>query len=91
MTIFEENACGKRGGDCSPKHTDNSDEVSDGESEASDKFHCNSATIDTKRSIFTMKAAYECALRTLVIQIVLFLCASSVANVSQMQQWLQQN
>jgi hypothetical protein len=26
-----------------------------------------------------------------VIQIVLFLCASSVANVSQMQQWLQQN
>lgn len=36
-------------GDFSPKHTNSSNEVSDEESEASDKFHCNSATVDTKK------------------------------------------
>jgi hypothetical protein len=30
-------------GDFSPRHTNNSDEVSDEESEPSDKFHCTSA------------------------------------------------
>jgi hypothetical protein len=35
-------------GDFSHRHTDNSDEVSDEESQASDKFHCTSATTDTK-------------------------------------------
>jgi hypothetical protein len=33
----------------SPRHKDNSDEVSDEESQASDKFHCTSATMDTKK------------------------------------------
>jgi hypothetical protein len=37
-------------GDLSPTHTDNSDEVSDEESQASDKFHCTSATTDTKKA-----------------------------------------
>jgi hypothetical protein len=32
-------------GDFSRKHMDNSDEVSDDESLASDKFHCTSATM----------------------------------------------
>jgi hypothetical protein len=36
-------------GNFSPRHTDNSDEVSDEESEASDQFHCTSATTDTKK------------------------------------------
>jgi hypothetical protein len=31
-----------------PGHTNNSDEVSDEESQASDKFHCTSATMDKK-------------------------------------------
>jgi hypothetical protein len=33
---------------CSPRHMDNSDEVSNEEAQASDKFHCTSATTDTK-------------------------------------------
>jgi hypothetical protein len=33
-----------------PRHTDNFDEVSDEESQASDKFHCTSATTDTKKA-----------------------------------------
>jgi hypothetical protein len=33
----------------STRHTDNSDEVSDEESQASDKFHCTSATTDKKK------------------------------------------
>jgi hypothetical protein len=44
--------------DFSARHTDNSDEVGDEESEACDKFHCTSATTDIKRSVFTMKAMY---------------------------------
>jgi hypothetical protein len=36
-------------GDFSPKHADNSDEVNDEESQASDKFHCTSATNDTQK------------------------------------------
>jgi hypothetical protein len=38
-----------KNGDFNPRHTDNSDEVSDEESQASDKFHCTSATTDTKK------------------------------------------
>jgi hypothetical protein len=36
--------------DFTPRHTDDSDEVSDEELSASVKFHCTSATTDTKRS-----------------------------------------
>jgi hypothetical protein len=77
----------------SPRHTDNSDEVSDEESQASNTFHCTSATKDTqkKKSIFTMKTTYQWALHRLVIQAVLFLHATSVANDLQTQQWLQPN
>jgi hypothetical protein len=74
-----------------PRHTDNSDGVSGEKSEACDKFHCASATTDTKRSVFTMKATYQWALHGLMVQVALFLCALSVANDLQMQQWLQQN
>jgi hypothetical protein len=38
-------------GDFSPRHTNNSDEVSDEESQASDKFHCTSATTDTRKAL----------------------------------------
>jgi hypothetical protein len=79
-------------GDFSPSHADNSVEVSDEESQASDKFHCTSATTDTqKKSVSTMKATYQWVLHGLVIQFVLFHCALSVANDLQMQQRLQQN
>jgi hypothetical protein len=44
-----------------------------------------------KRPVFTMKPTYEWALHGLVIQVVLFHCASSVTNNLQMRQWLQQN
>jgi hypothetical protein len=36
-------------GDFSPKHTDNSDEVHDEESQTSDKFNCTSVRTDTKK------------------------------------------
>jgi hypothetical protein len=36
-------------GDFSPRRTDNSDEIIDEESQASDKFHCTGATTDTKK------------------------------------------
>jgi hypothetical protein len=36
-------------GDFSSRHMDNSDEDSDDESQASDKFHCTSATMDTTK------------------------------------------
>jgi hypothetical protein len=35
--------------DFSPRHMDNSDQVIDEESQASDKYHCTSATADTKK------------------------------------------
>jgi hypothetical protein len=35
-------------GGLSHRHTDNSDKVNDEESQASHKFHCTSATTDTK-------------------------------------------
>jgi heterogeneous nuclear ribonucleoprotein F/H len=38
-----------------------------------------------------MKATYQCTLHGLVIQVVVFHYASSVADDLQMQQWLQQN
>jgi hypothetical protein len=78
-------------GDFSPRHVDNSDEVSEEESQASDKFHCTSATTDTKKVNlynvsylsmgFTWTGDSSCPIR----------CASSAANNLQMQQWLQQN
>jgi hypothetical protein len=60
-------------GDFSPRHMNNSDEDSDEESQASDKFHCTSATTDTKKVHFYNESY-------LLIQVVLFLCASTVAN-----------
>jgi hypothetical protein len=56
-----------------------------------DKFLTNFTAWIKKRSVFTMKATYQWTLHRLVIKAVLFLCASSVANDLQMQQWLQQN
>jgi hypothetical protein len=77
--------------DSRARPTDNSDKVSDKELQSSESFHCNSATRDTKKSVFTTKATYQWVLRGLVIQVALFHCASSVANNLQMQQWLQKN
>jgi hypothetical protein len=37
-------------GDFGCRHMDNSDEVSDEESQDSDKFHCTSATTDIKKA-----------------------------------------
>jgi hypothetical protein len=45
-------------GNFSPRHIDNSDEVSDEEPQASDKFCCTSATTGKKSSVFTMEATY---------------------------------
>jgi hypothetical protein len=39
-------------GDFSPRHMDNTDELSDEYLEASDKFHCTSSTTDTKMPFF---------------------------------------
>jgi hypothetical protein len=61
-------------GDFSRRHTNSSDEVSDEESKASVKFLCTSATMDTKKVVFTMKATYQCTLHGLVIQILISLC-----------------
>jgi hypothetical protein len=69
--------------DFSPRHTDNSDEVSDEESQASDKFHCTSVKTDTEKKIclynksylsvgFTWTADASCPV----------LCASSMAMIS---------
>jgi hypothetical protein len=41
-------------GDFSPRHMDNSEEVSDEDSQASDKFHCTSATIYTKKACLSL-------------------------------------
>jgi hypothetical protein len=78
-------------GDFSHRYMDNSDEVIDEKSQASDKFHCTRARADTKRSVFTIKATYQWALHGLVIQVLLFHCASYVAIDLNMQHWLQQN
>jgi hypothetical protein len=61
VAIFEEETCDKKAY-FSPRHTDNSDEVSDEESQVSNKFHRTSATTGPKRSVFTMKATYQWAL-----------------------------
>jgi heterogeneous nuclear ribonucleoprotein F/H len=55
VVIFEEEACDKRG-DFSPRHMDNSDDISDEESQASVKFHCTSATTDTKKACLYNKS-----------------------------------
>jgi hypothetical protein len=60
-----------KGGDFSPRHTDNSDRVSDEESQASDKFHCASATTDTKKAHLCNESYLSSCL---------FHCASSVAS-----------
>jgi hypothetical protein len=69
----------------------NSDKDIDVESQGSDKFHCTSATTDTKKVRFYNESYLSTALHGLVIQVVLFRCVSSVTNNLQMQQWLQQN
>jgi hypothetical protein len=66
-----------RRGNFTPRHTDNSDELSDEESQASDKFHCTSATTDTKK-VHLCNESY--------LSSCLFHCAPSVANNLQMQQ-----
>jgi hypothetical protein len=50
MTIFER-WCIIKERDFRPRHTDNSDEVSE-ESQTSNKFHCTSATMDTKVCLY---------------------------------------
>jgi hypothetical protein len=67
-------------GNLGPRHTDNSDEVSGKESQASDRFHCTSITMD-KKVLFL-----QWTLHGPVIQIFLLHCASSVANDLQMQE-----
>jgi hypothetical protein len=57
-------------GDSSPRHTNNSDEVSD-ESQGSDKFHCSSATTYTKRFVLTMKGTNQWTVHGLAIQVAL--------------------
>jgi uncharacterized membrane protein YjfL (UPF0719 family) len=69
VTIFEEEECDKKG-NLSPRHTDSCDEVSDKESQASDRFHCTSITVD-KKVLFL-----QWALHGLVIQVFLFHCAT---------------
>jgi hypothetical protein len=78
-----------REGDFSPRHTDNSDEVSDGQSQASDIFYCTCATTDIKKVRLYNESNYDWALHELVIQIILFHCASSVENDLKMEQKLQ--
>jgi hypothetical protein len=39
----------RKEGDFSPRHTDNSNDISGDESPASDKLHCTSATTDPKK------------------------------------------
>jgi hypothetical protein len=46
-------------GDFNPRHIDNSDEVSNKGSQISDKFHCSSATTDTKRSTHTGDMSHD--------------------------------
>jgi hypothetical protein len=45
---FLKRKCVMKEGDCSPRHRDNSGEVSDEESQASDIFHCISTTTKQK-------------------------------------------
>jgi hypothetical protein len=71
-------------GDFSPRHTNNYDEVSDEESKALTNFTALVQQQTQKKSIFTMKATYQWALHELVIEVVLFVCASYVANNLQM-------
>jgi hypothetical protein len=59
-------------GNFSLRNADHSNEVSDEESQAVDKFRCTKATTDTKMAVFTMKATYQWTLHRLVIQVVLF-------------------
>jgi uncharacterized integral membrane protein len=51
------------------------------------KFHFTSATMDTKKILLYNESYLSMALHGLVIQVVLYHCASSVANNLQMQQW----
>jgi hypothetical protein len=52
MWRFLKRWCVIKEGDFSPRHMDNSDEVRDEGSQASDKFHCTSATTDKKGPSF---------------------------------------
>jgi hypothetical protein len=78
--------CEMKEGDFSAMHRDSFDEVSDEESQASDKLLCTSKTTKQERSVFTMKAINQWALQGMVIQFGLLHCASSVANDLQIQQ-----
>jgi hypothetical protein len=60
----------KKEGEFSPRHRDNSDEIYDEESQASDKFHCTSAKSDTEKARL-YNESYIWALHGLVIQVVL--------------------
>jgi hypothetical protein len=70
--------------DFSRKHKDNSDEVSDEESQASDKFHYTNATTDTKKVHLYKESYLSMALHGLVNQV-------SYSILSCLWQWLQQN
>jgi transcription elongation factor Elf1 len=55
---------------------DNSDEFSDEESQASQKFHCTGATMDTKRSSFTVKADLSCPI------LICLICGRQLTNAT---------
>jgi hypothetical protein len=59
-------------GDLRPIHTDISDEVSDEESQTSGKFHCTSATTDTKKGRLYNESYLSRGLHGLVIEMALY-------------------
>jgi hypothetical protein len=85
---FWSKTCDKKGVIC-PRHTDNSDEVSDEESQTSDKFQCTSEKQAKNGPSSKWKLIID-GFHTdrTVIQVVLFDYASYVAKDLQMQQWL---
>jgi hypothetical protein len=73
VAIFEEE-------EFRPRHTDNSDEVSYEELQASEKFHCTSTPTDAKKACLYNESYLSMGFTWTGVQDVLFYCASSVAN-----------
>jgi hypothetical protein len=68
-------------GDFIPRHTDNSDEVSDEESQASDKFHCNSVTTNTRKvHLYNESYLSSCHIPLYLV------CSKRLTNAARLQQ-----